>query len=237
MIPFLKKAKYMQFLVVTRADDNIREMTNITHPIIKNYCIKIGADFRILNQESECKEGKRKNHYRITEIRNLLEKYDRVLCLDSDIIINKNCPNIFDEVPYNRIGTIFEDKGSRTHARRYRMGEIQDRFGDVNWNSGYINTGVFVVSKIHKDIFLPINNEFWMKEGEDDVHIGYNIHKFEFKIFELNFKWNHMTMFSEGWNNHANRFGSYIIHYAGSGLFNSRDRMEQILSDKRYIWG
>jgi len=227
----------MKLLVATRADSNIKAMTDITHPLIQSYCKKIGADFKVLAQDSECKEGKRKNHYRITAIKELLEEYDRVLSIDSDVVINKTCPDIFKETPEDCIGTIFEDKGSRAAARHSRISKIQGVYGDVGWRTGYINTGVFVVSKNHKNIFNSINDSFWLGEGEDDVHIGFNIHKLNLKIHELSFKWNHMTMFSEGWNNCADRFSSFIIHYAGQGKFNQNSRLSQIKFDKEKIWG
>ena len=67
--------------------------------------------------------------------------------------------------------------------------------------------------------------------GIDDIHLGYQIHKMGFEIQELPFQWNHMTMFSEGWNGYANRFDSYIIHYAGAGTFDESNRTNQIKND------
>ena len=32
-----------------------------------------------------------------------------------------------------------------------------------------------------------------------------SIHKLGYDIHELEYKWNHMTMFSEDWNNNANK--------------------------------
>jgi hypothetical protein len=42
-----------------------------------------------------------------------------------------------------------------------------------------------------------------------------------------------MTMFSEKWNNYANRFESNIIHYAGKGVFDVgvKNKLEQIKID------
>lgn len=217
---------FMKLLITTRADDNIKDITNITHPIIKKFAKSWGADFLKLEKYADC-PGYGKYHYRIMEHYFLLNEYDRVLQLDSDILINKYCPNIFEIVPYNKIGTIFEDKGSRITERRKRIREIQELFGDIGWKSGYINTGVFLTSKIHRDIYQKINGKLWIKNGFDDVHLGYNIKRFNFEIFELSFKFNHMTMFSEPWNGSQNRFESYIIHYAGNGIFEKRNKLKK----------
>ena len=43
----------MKKLIVTRADDNIKEMTNITFPLIEEYAKKCGADFKVLSHTPE----------------------------------------------------------------------------------------------------------------------------------------------------------------------------------------
>lgn len=226
-------------LVVTRADSNIKELTDITFPAIKEYAKKINADFKVLSQKPIIMTDDNKPHYRILEVSNLLDDYDRILCLDCDMIINKDCPNIFDIVPEDMIGTIYEDKGTRKPNRLTKIKEMQQAWGNVGWENGYTNAGTCVISKMHKNIFNPHNGKFWTRDGSVDLHLSYNIHKYGFKVHELNYKWNHMTMFSEPWNNNANRFDSHIIHYAGVGIFDGKNqtRLEQIKKDYNQIYG
>ena len=228
----------MKLLVTTRADDSIDSMSEKTHPIIKKYAEKCGADFSILECKSECNVGYGKSHFRIMALKELLDEYDRILCLDSDIVIRSECPDLFGVVPYESIGTIYEDKGTRQDDRHNRIKLAQEQFGNIGWKEGYINTGVFLVSKPHKDIFNKINGEFYTGSGFDDVHLGYNINKNNHPVFELPFVYNHMTMFSEGWNDNADRFDSHIIHYAGEGIFDRSiltNKTEQIISDMEVI--
>ena len=98
----------MKRAIFTRADENIREMTDITHPILKRYAKKCDADF-IISKEDD----KYHPHYRILQLYDLFKEYDRILCLDSDILILKSCPDIFNLVPVPQIASIYEDKGSR----------------------------------------------------------------------------------------------------------------------------
>jgi len=224
----------VKILIATRADDQIADMTALTHPNIQQYAQKCGAEFISLNQMADC-PGNGRFHYRIMEFYRLLEEYDRVLSLDSDILISSKCPNIFDVVPYHQIGTIYEDKGSRANDRHKRIQKAQSTFGVVNWTTGYINTGVFLVSRLHRPIFQKINGNYWTDRGFDDVHLGWQIHKHGFEIYELPFQYNHMSMFSEEWNQYANRFNSYIIHYAGAGIFDKKNRIEQIQNDLKVI--
>jgi len=233
----------MKLLVTTQADKNIKNITQITHPLFKKFAKKWGADFYVINNPSDCfktigKYHESVDHYRILNIYELYEKYDRILYLDSDMIINKNCPNIFKEVPYESIGVAYEDCGGRKENRRERIQEIQSKFGNVQWETGFPNVGTFITSKIHKNIFTPIEGEWWLDLGYDCTLLGYQFNKFKFPIQELSFKWNHMSMFSESWNHFANRFNSYIIHYAGAGVFERgiNNREEQIKKDFKIIY-
>jgi len=115
----------------------------------------------------------------------------------------------------------------------------QRKFGWTNWTEGYINTGVFMTSKCHRDIFQPINGEFFSEWGTDDVHIGYQIKSQGHKVKQLSHQYNHMTMFSEPWNDSPDRFDSHIIHYAGGGVFDAREapnKLEQAKLDFKRLY-
>lgn len=206
-------------LMITRCDSKAQKLADITHEILKCYATLWKADFKVIGDEEGDTGDYEENHYRIFKVADYLDEYDRVLIIDSDVIIMPGTPNIFEVVDPEKIGSIYEDIGSRGEQRGHIIEGIQRKYGDVGWRQGYINTGVFVVSKKHKSIFQKINGELWTGFGYDDALIGYNIHKFNFEVQELSFKFNHMSMFSEPWNNNANRFDSYIIHYAGNANF------------------
>ena len=216
----------MKLLVTTRSDDSFSSVSAYTHPFIKAYANKVGADFSIL---SENVDGLR-SHYRILRCKELFSEYDRVLVVDSDAIVMPYTPNLFELVPYEMIATVLEDKGSRQTIRRERIRQIQEKLGDVGWTEGSINTGVFLVSKCHQKIFdykiedLPIDDD----TGVDDCYLGFQIHKYKFPIYELPFQYNAMSMwFEKG----GSRWDSYIIHHAGMGHFPGMNRHEIIKQD------
>ncbi len=230
----------MKLLVASRADENVRNMSDLTFPIIKRFARKWNADFMTLSNNADCDDRLGRVHYRILEFFDLLKSYDRILHLDCDTVINENCPDVFNIVPYHEIGTVFEDKGKRQENRQQRIADVQTAWGDVRWKKNYLNTGVFVVSKPHAEIFSRFKGELWIQSGYDDVLLGYQIHRLGMKIYELSYRFNHMSMFSEGWNNSASRFDSYILHYAGNARFpdkGKRARLQQIRDDIRRIYG
>lgn len=218
---FLQKGDIMteRRLVVTRCDSNAERLGSITHPIIECYAEIWKADFAKLAHTEDWMADYELCHYRILKLYDLLDEYDRIMVIDTDVVIMPGCPDPFETVDQEKIGSIYEDVGSRKEHRRHVIRHIQNKFGDVGWEQGYINTGVFIVSKKHKPIFQRINGKLWTGFGYDDALLGWQIHKHGFEVQELPFKWNHMSMFSEPWNNNASRFDSYIIHYAGTANF------------------
>jgi len=227
----------LKLLITTPADYRIKEMIDITHPYIRRYAKSVGADFMCLDKDTLGIDEEWKIHYRIMHLYDLLNHYDRVFNIDSDVLISSLCPSIFEQVPYHKVGFVTEDCGSRKVERRLRIKGVQSRYGDVGWTDQYINTGVFVVSRIHREIFNPIDGEFYNDVGYDGVHLGYLINKLGIVVHELGFRWNHMTMFSENWNGCPSRFDSNVIHYAGQGVFDCgiKSRLEQIEADERKL--
>jgi len=212
-------------------------MAELSVPLIEAYAKKWLADTYCLSRNCYPQSDDGKPHFRILELYELLDYYDRILNLDVDLVITPNCPNPFDEVPENAIGTVFEDVGPRIPARRKTIQDAQKKFGDIGWKEGYINDGVSVFSKCHKEIFNP-NIPLYTAWGSDDVHLGYYIHKLGFPIHQLNYKWNHMISSEPGRN--ESRYESYIIHYAGSGLFDEAhilNRFEQMQHDYEHFYG
>lgn len=223
--------------IVTRADDSVRHMSALTHPILEVCAEEWDADFIVLDQDAPMSP-----HYRILGCKEMFEAYDRILCIDTDVIVRPGTPNPFELIDAECIGCVFEDVGTRQANRRARMQSAQFRFGNIGWEHGYPNTGFIMMSKCHADAGLldEIDGRLWNGLGYDDVHLGYQMKRLNLPVVDLPYIWNHMTMFSEKWNGKPSRFDSYIIHYAGQGIFNKRQcrtRMQQIRKDYEQLYG
>ena len=213
-------------LVITRADEEVAAYTKITHPIIKKYADRCGAKFEILE---DC-QGIHK-HYRIMQLYDKFEGYDRILMLDSDILIRKDCPNIFDEVPDNYIALLLEDKGSRQEDRRERIANANEMYGDKGWTEGYINTGFALFPKVSRDIFkIEEKDILYLDFGYDDVFLGWRIYDQGINVAELAPSYNFMSMFTEDWSG-LDKSDAYIIHYAGMGHHPNIPKPRQIMND------
>ena len=92
--------------MITCADEEVTSYTKYAHPILRAFAKKWDAEFRILGKSFGSLFW-----WRTLALYDLLKSYDRILHIDSDIVINKNCPNIFDFVPYDTMGFVFEELG------------------------------------------------------------------------------------------------------------------------------
>jgi len=218
----------MKKAVVTRAK-GIEDIAQVSHPVLREYATRCNADFVVIDQDIiNCGSF----HYEILQCYNLLEKYDRIIHIDSDVLIAPDCPDLFDVVPEGQIGLVFEDRYIRKKSRRIFIKHMQDKWGDIQWKQGYQNSGVLVCSRQHKKIFAYDPSRLWNTWGYADLQIGYLIRELGFTIFELPFTFNHMSMFSEvGWN----YLNAKMIHYAGRGFDHRYSRAEQMKRDLHTI--
>ena len=213
-------------LVITRADKDVADYTKITHPIIKKYADRCGAKFEILE---DC-QGLHK-HYRIMQLYDKFEEYDRILVLDSDILIRNDCPNVFDETLTDSITLLLEDKGSREEDRRDRIQKANAIYGDKGWTEGYINTGFALFPKVSQPIFkMDEDTELYMDFGYDDVFLGWRIYEAGIRIIGLPPSYNFMSMFTEDWSG-LQKSEAFVIHYAGMGHHPNIPKPQQIMND------
>ena len=57
-----------KYAIVTRSDDNIQTMSELTHPSIKSYANKCEADLLILDKEPPVMTEDNRPHYRIVHV-------------------------------------------------------------------------------------------------------------------------------------------------------------------------
>lgn len=202
----------MKLAVVTLCiGSNWNKMAELTHPTIKNYSNRIGADFIVMNSEVI----KADDHgFEKFQLANILQYYDRVLYLDTDLIISKHCPNLFDIVPFTDLGCFIESNYwmcSSEVDHRERIKLSQEKLGNIGWVTDYFNTGVMILSKRHIPIFeIPSQ---YIIDLREQTQLNYNTRKYGFWLHDIGLRFNKMDFI-----NPLDRFDSYIIHYAGKGF-------------------
>ena len=205
------------------------EISKHTHPTIKSYAKKIGADFHVWNQF----DGHAMPHYQKLEISTLLETYERVLYIDTDIIVNPSAPSIFDHVPVDCFGAFDE---SPYQDRRIHFVPLMREMGldPFSWNGEYYNTGVMVVSSAHRTIFSRPSVEFNI--FYEQSYLNVNIATQRPKMFKLHHQWNRMPYLDQ--NFFGSRLDSYFHHYAGVAIGNPDvSQVTALIEKDLHAWG
>ncbi len=221
----------MKLLVATSADENLNRYAPFTIPIQKMWADRWGAEYLILNDPAYSRRAMW--CYRTLLFYDLLKEYDRILYLDADVIVNKNCPNLFEKVLFDTVGAVMEDKGSRRKERLRRIKKVNAYLGNILWKDGLFNMGVYIVSRVHQEMFQRVDGKLWEDRGWDSPFYSYQIFSHNYNWVDLGYRWNHMSMFSEEWNGAPSRFNSHLIHYAGGAAFPDKGKRsrEQLIKD------
>jgi hypothetical protein len=148
----------------------------------------------------------------------LLDMYERVLFVDTDIIIRDDSPDIFKIVPKDRVAMWREPNAQN----RYLVMKAWCDFYNLNiknWDENYYNSGVILFSRGHEKLF-SIERKIPTKEDlPDDIWyeqtlINSNIFEHNIKMFKISHHFNRIffldPLISES------RYDSFFIHYAGS---------------------
>lgn len=207
---------------------------DIVRPSFENYCKKHNLDL-IINREERVKHNVKmriRGMFERFQIYNLLDRYDRVCYVDSDIYIKNNSPNIFDVVPEKKLGIYCESVDVNRGAF---IGHMKNHFKLNDDIKLYYNSGVMVTSRIHKSMFsVEQLNKFFNKPGivaggwPDQDYINYYILRKGVSVYDIGYKFNYL------YNNlkESKLSESYFIHFAG--ISNRREYISNFINKFNY---
>jgi lipopolysaccharide biosynthesis glycosyltransferase len=210
-----------------------------SHPVFRQYAEKVGADFICIDtpkiKPATCPRSINPLLFEKYQLFDVLGNYDRALYVDSDILITPHAPNIFDLVPPEKVAGVFEDFGMDAEDRRARIRAVQETLGDLGWTSGYMNSGVFVVSRPHREAFRLYLQYTPVECKYEQTSTNWYLRKVAGDILGLDYRWNFMGISRVFYGPNYHR--AYFIHYAGGGIFPWIPRIEQIRADYEYFYG
>lgn len=207
----------MLAVVTVAIGAEFREIAALTHPFMAGYASRIGADFVSLHRQAE-------NPY-LEKLRlgDYLGLYERVLFLDTDVIVRPDCPDLFQLVPADCFGAWLASNHSPQFDREIE--QLQQQLGNIGWQKTYFNSGVMVASRQHREAFAPVTASY--HEPFDQGLLNYRVQKLGYRIFDIGHRFNHTGVASLT----ADRFESYIIHFAGL----KQQRLDAIRADLRQL--
>lgn len=223
-------------IVTLSIGEEYNRLGKATHPLIEAYANKVEADFIVINTQKLTSDYYA--HFEKFQLYALLNRYDRIIFLDTDLLVTPKCPNLFDVVSEEQFGAFVVSKYTGYHDRAIRL--IQEELGEIDWVMEYFNSGVMVVSKHHLEVFNTENG--FLKQWSlcssqkgfqgflDQTLINYNVQRLCLPIYDIGYKFNHTT----APKNSGERFNSYIIHYPGKG-HRRANKLRQIQKDLTII--
>lgn len=196
----------------------------ISHPLLEAYARKISASFEVIRTIKD----DRGPYFAKSALSTLLTDYNRVLFVDTDILVAPDCPDLFEAIPEESFAAFFEsDLYDRTHSIRI----VQESLGDIGWRNGYFNSGVMIASRAHKQVFeCPFGffSDPWFPE---QTLYNYNARRFRLPLVPLPMAFNFFAAQGEtsGQTLSPFRFGMHMIHYAGRPEM--RDAREALMAN------
>lgn len=206
-----------RLLLTIAVGEVYQKMAEHTHPTLKKYADRIGADFLVID-ESNCITA----HWEKFQIFYLLNKYDRILYIDTDIIIRDDCPDLFELVPRGKLGA-FNEAPFTERVLAMNNASMQYQIPITRWNGKYYNTGVMVISARHNNIFRKPMQE--IDNFHEQSYLNLQIAKRGVDMYDLPYLFNRMSCMDRFTG--EERLASYIIHYAGAPDLNAAVELMQ----------
>ena len=173
----------------------------------------------------------------------LLKEYDRVLCLDADVLITPSAKNIFMEYPDENYLYAFNENGDADHMKRDSW--IETYSPDFEWplidnRKMYFNSGCVLYSKAHINLFSLISQiKFTQKcfsiDGGEQTALNFAVAKNKIPFKSLSHSFNRMDLGE--FDNENKRYQADFIHYAGPCKYGNGNKQETIIKDYNNIYG
>jgi hypothetical protein len=223
--------KNSKVLVTVSIGPEYAKISQLTHPTLEEYAYRCGADFEVIDQR--VLDPTMQIFYEKLRMRDFLEFYDRVLFMDSDIIIHPKAPSIFELVPLDRLGMTNEGCLQSISDKEHELKDFCKQAGikmPLDWDGRYFNIGLVCFGQEHKPIFddPPV---FVTASYPEQALVNIRIAQFKPKMFCLPrslHDWSWLVKENESLNQLAG-FERYVIHWAG--VSKAPDKVHILISD------
>jgi hypothetical protein len=220
-------------IVTLAIGELFEEMGKITHPLMREYAGRCNADFIVITAPHLGHLGR--FTYEKFQLYSLLDIYDRIIFIDTDILVSKDSPNLFDVVPRDHFGAASETTYSQAPVHQ-RI--TQEELGPIDWKYPYFNSGMMIFSRAHKEVFDPNDPKLarWATDevrtrynllGSDQPYLNYRVNELGVPFVDVGFRFNHTRAIRET----QYRFQSHFIHHSGPSGHRYGTKLHQLSKD------
>ena len=205
-----------------------------SRPTHEAYAKQLGIDYRILTSRCWPEISVLYEKFQIWRLFEY-EKYDRILFVDADVLIRPDTCDLFDLVPEGKLGVFNEGFEKDLHARWILelmvLGGGKPR-GWV-WDGWYVNTGVMILDRIHRDIFKdkPVGPQAHFRWGDQGYVNWYLQTHGGIPLYRLPKELNWMPMANPGISIAEVARRAYIVHVSAFPLATRLRIMDEVLAE------
>jgi lipopolysaccharide biosynthesis glycosyltransferase len=212
-----------KLLLTIACGDYYQRMAEITHPFLRGYAEKIGADFQCISEHRSGLPA----HFQKMSIHGFLEHYDRILFMDTDILVKHDAPDLFSVVDERHLGLL--DQSQHFPSSPFQFRAAVSQWGYDLSPERYYNTGVMVISKIHRDLFrIPVDlRPEQVPFDQEQTILNLNFLLAGTEIHELEIGFNHLVTSEID----PDYLRSPVMHYAGYKTTYANELLEKIRED------
>ena len=188
-------------------------------PSAENLAGRIGAEVVTIREEAYGFKKTSGYNYKIFEkfqVQALINKFDRILRLDADIVISPTCPDVFKLFSPDKLWVTFEDIAGHRKSRRQQMDIVKESLGGIPyWKKDYFNSGVVLTSKKHGELYnLDVSAireivKLSLGKYKEQSVLNHRARNLNYEIGDMGYRFNHLSMFKKDPRE------SFIVHVAG----------------------
>ena len=226
-----------------------QEYAKLCLPSQQAYAKAVGANYYVLDEKNVKPEYPTSHFNLLSAIEHFLQSdHERFLYMDADIIIHKNTPNIFEELPEGDFYLRYSNKYSvwydwmKKNQSQLPMDGLENKF------NYYCNTGVILADKVHLQKIMNFLKPPYVvgQWGGEQGHVNWAIAQSELTPLELSPRWNFTRTWVDGLKGKSLQTAGvdkiediYFMHYAvpgGPGISHAQAKIIAIKND-RHIYG
>ena len=125
----------------------------VTHPKMQSYAQRIGAEFIIINSIRNTAVLEQSYKLEKFQLYDYFDSYERILFLDSDIVVHSQCPDLFNQVSEEKIGAVCEKLPYFRREEIFKEACLYYGATYPGHSQEWFNTGVMVLSRCHRHLF------------------------------------------------------------------------------------
>lgn len=207
-----------RFLITTLViGEEIEALSAYTLPTMEDYALRVGADFKVMGKTgiSETLSP----YYEKNQIFDFFDEYEKVLYIDSDILVSPDAPDLFSLHDGDRVMAIEVENVYK--AATNEKNALNNTLGEVEWTAKYFNSGVVLFTEKYKSLLNTTDGliDKWIDAKKNGQVSGLNDQSiFNYRVNQQSIPMqyvDHSFNYTKAWGSFNKRFSKYFIHYAG----------------------